>query len=420
MIVAEGSHGEINATLTATRFYQNLTQAATVMGFYDVKNARLCNIFEGQCLTHREPALDEQDFERYVKSFSPLMLPGRDVLRVLGGRTDTNRGKLKRTLAKNFINMKVFHLCYNTKQMMQYGHFKKQRGIANSRSHELLFLCYKGRMPKQLPKTRAHVDAGSPVFNEVVRNVPVLSQKSHALVSREVRDASLQTMCGVDVVEAEGKDPEHQDLPPMDDEDAGTAGAEAATADAPKALVSAAIKKRKLYRQLTGTEVPWFPHDNDMELLKELCHEAGRPRWVYFGTPAGGAGIHGCIEMGCSVLALCYDDHHRTHLGPFLVQRAVEAMLGSNTLVFQNEALEARAKQLRLTKEDKKDDPKEDQKEDKKEEKKDKKEKEEKKDKKGTKNKKPTKQPSSDGDSDSEPSDEVEETPKKKGNTGKA
>ena len=187
--------------------------------------------------------------------------------------------------------------------------------------------------------------------------------------------------------------------------------------------MTAAIKKRKLYKQLTGTEVPWFPHDNDTELLKELCHEAGRPRWVYFGTPAGGAGIHGCIEMGSSVLALCYDDHHRTHLGPFLVQRAVEAMLGSNTLVFQNEALEARAKQLRLTKEDKKDDPKEDQKEDKKEEKKnDKKEKEEKKDKKGTKNKKPTKQPSSDGDSDSEPSDEVEETPKKKkkGNTGKA
>ena len=40
-----------------------------------------------------EPALDEQDFERYVKSLFPLMVAGRDVLWVLGGRTDTNRGK---------------------------------------------------------------------------------------------------------------------------------------------------------------------------------------------------------------------------------------------------------------------------------------------------------------------------------------
>ena len=115
----------------------------------------------------------------------------------------------------------------------------------------------------------------------------------------------------------------------MDEEDeAATAGADAATADAwsEKALVSAAIKKRKLYRQLTGTEVPWFPHDNDIELLKELCWEAGRPRWVYYGTPAGGAGIHGCIEMGCSVLALCYDEHHRKNLEPFLPTSGGSAM----------------------------------------------------------------------------------------------
>ena len=144
-------------------------------------------------------------------------------------------------------------------------------------------------------------------------------------------------------------------------------------------------KKRKLYRQLTGTEVPWFPHDNAIELLKELCHEAGRPRWVYFGTPAGGAGIHGCIEMGSSVLALCYDEHHRKHLGPFLVQRAVEAMLGRSTLVFHNEDLMARAKQLNLAKEDQKEDKKEDEKEDKKEAKTEGKKEDEKEDKKENK-----------------------------------
>ena len=216
--------------------------------------------------------------------------------------------------------------------------------------------------------------------------------------------------------------------PPMDDddEDAATAGADAATADAStgKALVSAAIKRRKLYRQLTGTEVPWFPHDNDIELLKELCHEAGRPRWVYFGTPAGGAGMHGCIEMGCSVLALCYDAHHRDTLHPFLVQRAVEAMLGRDSMVFQDEALLARAKQLRLTKEntqqDKKGNQQEDQKEDDQEEKKE--EKKEDKEKKKAPKKKRKKKQSSDSDWDSS-SSTPEETPKKKqkkGNKGKA
>ena len=92
------------------------------------------------------------------------MLPGRDVLWVLGGRTDTNRMKLKRILTRNGLTFQVFHICYNTKQMMQYGHFQRQGGIANSRSHELMYCCYKGRAPKQLAKARSFVDPGTPVF----------------------------------------------------------------------------------------------------------------------------------------------------------------------------------------------------------------------------------------------------------------
>ena len=206
----------------------------------------------------------------------------------------------------------------------------------------------------------------------------------------------------------------------MIEEEAETATTEAATAEASKALVSAVKKKRKLYRQLTGTEVPWFPHDNAIELIQELCHEAGRPRWVYFGTPAGGAGIHGCIEMGSSVVALCYDEHHKKNLGPFLVQRAVEAMLGQNTLVFDNEILFARAKQLNLAKVDekegKKDGKKEDEKEDDKEEDEKKNKEHEKKNKEDKKGKKKrTRLPtasSSDFDSSS-----LESPKKKKGKT---
>ena len=114
------------------------------------------------------------------------------------------------------------------------------------------------------------------------------------------------------------------------------------------ARTTAQIKKRKLYRHVSGTEAPWFPHDNDMELMKELCWEAGGPRWVFHGTPAGGAGVHGCLEAGCSVVLLCSDEHHRTHLQKFLLERSVEAMATGNSLVFKDEALKARSVHLNL------------------------------------------------------------------------
>ena len=109
------------------------------------------------------------------------------------------------------------------------------------------------------------------------------------------------------------------------------------------------IKKRALYGQHSGTDVPWFPHDNAIELLKELCWEAGRPRWVFHGTPAGGAGVHGCLEMGSSVVALCYDEHHRLHLQQFLSERAADAMVSGTTQVFKDETLQARSVELKLS-----------------------------------------------------------------------
>ena len=109
------------------------------------------------------------------------------------------------------------------------------------------------------------------------------------------------------------------------------------------------MKKRRLYKQLSGTDAPWLPHDNAIELLKELCWEAGRPRWIFHGTPAGGAGVHGCLEAGCSVVALCFDEHHRFHLQQFLSERAVEAMVSGTTQVFKDETLQARSIELKLT-----------------------------------------------------------------------
>ena len=52
-----------------------------------------------------------------------------------------------------------------------------------------------------------HVDPGSNIFEQVVRNVPVLHPKHQYLVSREVRETSLATMTGT----PDSEDPAEQD-----------------------------------------------------------------------------------------------------------------------------------------------------------------------------------------------------------------
>ena len=91
-----------------------------------------------------------------------------------------------------------------------------------------------------------------------------------------------------------------------------------------------------------------FPHDNDMELLKELVWEAGQPRWVFHGTPGGGAGLQCCLEMGCSVVALGREVVHEEQLQKFMLERAVESMVGGHSKVFKDESLMARSAELDL------------------------------------------------------------------------
>ena len=93
ILVADGTHTEIKANMTSTRLYQNLTDAAPCMGFYDVKKAKVCNIYEGENVMHREP---EDDFERYLNVVDPLLHPGRDVVWVLCGRAESNINKLRK------------------------------------------------------------------------------------------------------------------------------------------------------------------------------------------------------------------------------------------------------------------------------------------------------------------------------------
>ena len=260
-LVATGDHVEIRQSVTTTRLYQNLTESVPFMAFYDVKNARLCNIFEGEGLMHREPILDSEDLERFLATVVPLMRAGRDLIWVLAGRADSNISKLRKILAASAqfgekLRSETFYLCYNAKQMQQYGHWKRQRGVANSKSVEQLFCIYKGKMPKAMPKSRQHVDPGSPLFSLVMRNVPVLAPRHQAMVGRDVREQSLASMTGTPHHEDEvEKEKEMQDATALLDQHAP----EASTSLDADSLLAAVIKRRKLYRQLTGAEVPWFP-----------------------------------------------------------------------------------------------------------------------------------------------------------------
>ena len=48
LVVAQGTNTDIQTIVTNTHLYHNLTMDASVMAFYDVKNAKLCNIYEGE------------------------------------------------------------------------------------------------------------------------------------------------------------------------------------------------------------------------------------------------------------------------------------------------------------------------------------------------------------------------------------
>ncbi len=289
--------------------------------------------------------LDGVDFQGFVATVDPLMKAGRDVMWVLVGRTESSLPRANKVLAKLKMTAEAFYLCYNTKQMQQYGYWKRQRGIANSKSIEQALLVYKGSVPNTMPKNRMYVDGGSSLFNQVVKHVPVLAPSLQSFVRKEVREISLGSMTGVPHDEDDGEQQKLKQLRCEDDDSA------LHQPDKAEVISRAAtkVKKRPLYRQLSGTDVPWFPHDSAIELLKELCWEAGRPRWVFHGTPAGGAGVHGCLEAGCSVVALCYDEHHRARLTKFLSERAVEAMVSGESRVFKDDALQARSVELSLT-----------------------------------------------------------------------
>ena len=226
-----------------------------------------------------------------------------------------------------------------------------------------------------MPLERWYVDAGSPLYVEVMNKVPVVVPKDLAFVDKTVRETSLRRMVA---------EPAVSPAPADDEADSAAASAEPAspgdqTGPTPQELLQS-VKRRRLYRRATGEEVVWFPHDNHTALMKELVWEAGgnHVKWVFYGTPAAGNGVLGVLEMGCSVICFCEDSHHKEHFLKTLEQKAVENFLLGSSNVFGDADLLAKAqkyvprpepkKKAKDDKEDKKEgkDDKEDKKEGKK------------------------------------------------------
>ena len=340
MLTQDGNHDELRAKVASTRLYQNLADTgARLVAFYDVKNAKLIDRFVGEALTQREPCVDEEKFGMFLETANQMMKDSQDFCWIMCGRTESNLGKIVTLIQKLRWKCKTFHLVYDSRMLSKW-YWQRMRGLANSKSLEKVLLCWKGRLPDGLPKDRLYVDKESPLYNEVMMRVPVCAPKDLAFVSKDVREKSLRTMGGV-------CDDSSRDLLGEVADTAANEPGEAATASHMASDFTQHVKRRRLYRQTTGTDVVWFPHDNAAELMKEFLWEAGgdKVRWVLHGTPASGAGVVGCLDMGASVVCMCEDEHHQTHFATCLQEKCVEAMLAGSR-VFKDADLQARAERL--------------------------------------------------------------------------
>lgn len=294
-LTKDGLHSELSKSVASTELYQNLSQeAARFIGIYDIKNAKLAEVYEGQSVFQREPHLDETDFKNFVTAWSNLAKPGIDLLWVCCGRHQSSVDAVRKHMKERGFDYKMFHFIYNFKQM-QACYWKKQRGIANSRSLEPILVAWKGKMPSGMPKERHYVDPGSSMFCAVVNKVPICKPEQLAWVDRHVRESSMKTLAAPPApveeaaeVQADGEEQNGVD----DQKDAGMDPGE----------LRANVKRRKLYRQATDTTQIWFPFEMAVEVAQELCHESGgnEVRWVLHGSPGAGNVVLGSARSICS------------------------------------------------------------------------------------------------------------------------
>ena len=206
-----------------------------------------------------------------------------------------------------------------------------------------MYLCWRGQCPKGVPAERKHVDPGSKMYVETVAKVPILAPKDHYYARQAVRDLSLASTMGATAAASAA--------PPPEVPGATTSGVAEEEPEGPPStrLAASGVKRRRLYRQASsGDLVAWSPRDQPKVLLKEFVDECGgdKVKWVFYGTPAAGNGVLGCVEAGCCVIANCEDDHHASHFQTAIVEKGVEAFLAGESPAFGNPFLAARATDL--------------------------------------------------------------------------
>ena len=123
-------------------------------------------------LLQREPLLDSDDLHLPATVIpTSIVKPGRDSIWIMAGRTESNVPKVKKLLAKYHIHYEQFTFLYNTKQMLQYGHWSRQRGLNNAKNLEPVFFCWLGNTPIKV------------IMAVLCRNVPVLGPEHQSMVS---------------------------------------------------------------------------------------------------------------------------------------------------------------------------------------------------------------------------------------------
>lgn len=235
------------------------------VGIYDVKNATLADVYEGQTVFQREPFLDQTDFTAFTAAWGNLAKPSVDLYWIACGRHQSSLDFAKQHIGKQGWQFRTFFLNYDFKTM-ERQYWKKCRGIANSHSLEPLLVCWKGKQPAGMVKERRYVDEGSSMCCEVMNNVPICTPVELAWVDKKVRERHWASLA------ASLAEPPDADAVAVD----------------PGELPLG--KKRRLYMQPTGTEQVWFPFEMTVKLSQELIWESGGDEvsLVLFGSPAAG------------------------------------------------------------------------------------------------------------------------------------
>ena len=90
---------------------------------------------------------------------------------------------------------------------------------------------------------------------------------------------------------------------------------------------------RSLYRVPSTDMAPWFPHGNSPCLVRECVWESGQNlvRWVFHGSPAGGAGLQLLWTTHVGVVCHLEDEFHEEHFRAAVIQTAVEDLMSGGS-----------------------------------------------------------------------------------------